>query len=448
MQFEAVAARIAVLACPPPAIDDDLDLGALSVGLDIRGLAPDVARIAVELACRRAEISDRLEAILPPPPAPPKPLWTDAEAWAEADIPKRQWVAPGYALRGAVTVLAGAGGVSKSSLAAAWGAALALGRAMGEFKPAAPGKALIFNVEDDSTEQRRRLSAILRQFDATPVDLGGRLVRVGPFQTGMLFEREQSSGHVSPTAAYDQLIELIEAERPDLVILDPLVELHGVDENDNTAVRSIIAQLRALAVTYNMGVLLVHHSKKGTAQSAGEVDSLRGASAIAGAARIVLTVTQMTGQEAENFGKRAKDGRHYFRVDGAKANYSALTECEWFERVQIPLDNSETIAAPVPWTPPQSAAGEDTIAAILADIAAGSPDGPWSPQLASSLRSVRGLFLRHGISGATAQGKMLTALTSERGVMVCTFMGKDRKPAKGLRVGGLPASAKWIEDDV
>jgi len=34
-------------------------------------------------------------------------IWVDDKGWTEADLPSRPWVARGYALRGAVTVVAG-----------------------------------------------------------------------------------------------------------------------------------------------------------------------------------------------------------------------------------------------------------------------------------------------------------------------------------------------------
>lgn len=379
-----------------------------------------------------------------PPEAIPPPLWVNSGGWNEAEIPRRAWVAPAYALRGAVTVLSGAGGVSKSTLAAAWGVSLALGKPIGNFKPSVRGKAVIFNVEDDADEQRRRLSAILRQFSALPDDLAGRLIRVGPQAAGAMVERDAKTGRVTATPAFDQMAEIIETHTPDLVIFDPLVELHNADENDNTALRSIVAQFRALAVRYNIAVLLVHHAKKGASEKAGDVDTMRGASAIAGAARIVLTVTAMTETEAGNFGMNGTAARHYFRVDGAKANYSALGEAGWFERIPYELDNGEIVAAPFPWTAPKAAAGAETIAAVLADIAKGSPDGPWSPKLSEDVRSIRQCFNRHGIPKGH-QSRFLAELTEQHGLTIGTFKGSNSKNARGLKTAeNLPANARWV----
>jgi hypothetical protein len=371
-------------------------------------------------------------------------LWVDSAAWVEADIPRRAWVAPGYALRGAVTVLSGAGGVSKSTLAASWCAALALGKPIGGFVPSERGKALLLNTEDDADEQRLRLSAILREAGAVPADIAGRLIRVGPGGVGTLIELHD--GNAYPTPAFERIEELIAEHKPDLIVLDPLVELHNAEENDNTALRSVVAMFRSLAKRHKVAVLLIHHSKKGTAQVAGDADTLRGASSIVGAARIVLTVVQMTKDEAEGFGLRANQAKHYFRVDGAKANYSSLQETEWFERVSYPLDNGEEMVAPVPWSPPTAPATDSVMGDILAGIAAGSADGPWSPQLGSSIRSIRNLLRQHGITAPGQQAKMMAELTATRGVTIAPYIDNYRKVMKGLRTAeGFPASARWTE---
>jgi hypothetical protein len=305
------------------------------------------------------------------------------------------------------------------------------------------------NVEDDAIEQRRRLSAILRQMGKVPADLRGRFIRVGPRGVGTLIERDPSTGRTYATPAMERINDLIEEHKPDLVVFDPLVELHNSEENDNGALRAVMAAFRSLAVQHNIAIVLVHHSRKGTSAIAGDADTLRGASSIVGAARIVITATGMTKDEATDFGFAANQARHYFRIDGAKANYSETGNVEWFERHGFELDNGEIVVAVVPWTPPRAAVTDDVVAAILIDIGKGSADGPWSPQLGSGLRSIRQLFVRHGITATTQQTKLLAELTGSRGVTVEAVKGADRKPTKGLRTAeGLPAAAPWITTGV
>src|SRR5690348_7108390 len=128
-----------------------------------------------------------------------EPLWFDDDDWIEGEIPRRPWVAPGYALRGSVTIVAGPPSALKSSLMLAWACSLALCVDYGDFRPRAAGKVVIYNVEDDRDEQRRRLSAVLRQFDAVPGDVHGNVIRTGPAGVGTLFEVDAETGFVHET---------------------------------------------------------------------------------------------------------------------------------------------------------------------------------------------------------------------------------------------------------
>jgi hypothetical protein len=283
------------------------------------------------------------------------PVWVDDDDWREEALPRRPWVAPGYAMRGAVTIVTGAPSAMKSSLMVAWGCAIALGQPHGPFRPVEHGSALIYNVEDDRTEQRRRLSAVLRQFDAVPADIRGKVIRVGPAGIGTLFLRgtKPDVDEIAPTTAMERLRELIRDRRPSVLIVDPLAELHTAEENDNTALRGIVAAFRAIAIEFDLAVIIVHHTRKGTL-APGDPDSARGASSIIGAGRVVLTLTAMSDEDADLLGvaKDRKARSAYVRLDDAKQNYSGIGDPVWFEKVLYTLDNGETVAAAVPWNPP------------------------------------------------------------------------------------------------
>lgn len=305
------------------------------------------------------------------------PILVDVAGWSEADIPVRPWVAPGYLMRGAVTVLSGPGSAGKSSLCVAWAIALALGERFAEFRPADPMTVLLYNVEDDHDEQRRRLSAALRQFDAKPSDLAERVIRVAPGGAGTLLRRDPLTGRLTFTRAMEALDTLIAARRPDVIVLDPLVELHDAEENDNQAIRMVMARLRQMAQQYRCAILLCHHARKGSSATPGDPDTLRGASAIVGAARVVLTLTVMSEEEAKTAGLKAEERFGYFRLDGAKSNYAPLHDAEWFQRISCDLVNGEQTAAATPWKP-TSPWKDVTIAdanAALDVIAAGRGDG-------------------------------------------------------------------------
>ena len=131
-------------------------------------------------------------------------LWVDAEAWTECQIPRRNWVAPGYALRGSVTILAGPPSAMKSSLTLAWTCSIALGRDYGDFRPGARGTVIVYGVEDDRDEQRRRLSATLRQFEAVPAEIRGRIIITGPKAVGTLLGFDRMRENYATQLRQDQ----------------------------------------------------------------------------------------------------------------------------------------------------------------------------------------------------------------------------------------------------
>ncbi len=116
-------------------------------------------------------------------------LTIDGGAWEPAEVPRRPWVAKGYLLRGAVTLVAGPPSALKSSLMLSWASSVALNKRFGEFRAVEAGVAIVYNVEDDQDEQKRRLEATLRQFGASPSDIAGKVFRVSPRSIGTLLTR-------------------------------------------------------------------------------------------------------------------------------------------------------------------------------------------------------------------------------------------------------------------
>ena len=379
-----------------------------------------------------------------PPEAEPKSapttFWIDAATWNEAAIPCRAWIAPRYLLRGSVSLLIGPPGVSKSLLALTWGSALALGAVHGDFAPLAQSRAAILNAEDDQNEQRRRLSAGLRQFGATPDDLGDRLMRIGAFGIAALMTKQD--GGIIFADAYHELSRIVAEHKIDVLMLDPMAELHEADENSNGELRHFVAALRALAVEHKIAILLVHHTRKG-AISPGDMDVARGASALIGAVRAAWTLTTMSESEAESF-NIPKDRRSYFaRLDDAKANYGPFGAPRWYEKTIIQIANGEMVAALVPWhAPVPRAASIEDCSAMLAEIERGVDGEPFSPRVARQKRSIRALLQRHGF---TASAHETISVLLDAGAEIANFRTAGRKIAQGLRHNGRPA-ADWIDE--
>jgi hypothetical protein len=313
----------------------------------------------------------------------------------------------------------------KSSLMLAWGCAGALGKPHGDFHPREPVTVIIFNVEDDADEQRRRLSAALRQFEATPGDIARKLICIGPKETGTLLACTDD-GEIVATPLMMRLREIIAERRPALFVADPFGELHGVDENSNTAVRAVIAQFRALAVEFDMAVVLVHHTRKGTAEP-GDPDILRGGSAIVGGGRSIFTLLPMSEKDAESLGQATdrKTRTRYVRLDDPKHNYADIGGAKWYEKVIYVLDNTEAIPAAIPWSPPNLWAAITPAVAnrILDDIDAGIDTGleggkrRYSAAPQATGRAAWKVVTRH-VSVTEAQAREIVRTWVKNGVLV------------------------------
>ncbi len=384
--------------------------------------------------------------LIPSPPPGAGALWCRSDDWAEADIPERPWIAHGYLLRGSVTVAAGAGGAGKSSLMVGWAVAAALGAPFGRFRPKAPCRVLTYNVEDDDDEQRRRFSAALRPFGRSPRDLAGRVFRCGPHDVGTLIERDPQTGEAVSSEAFARLEAIVGETKPDVVMLDPMVELHGEDENDNVALRRVVAVFRAFAAKHGCAVILIHHSRKGAV--AGDAEGIRGAGAIVGAARVALTVATMTEDEAAQLNIPPDLRRSFFRVDSAKGNYARAGEAAWHELVEHELDNGDLVAAAVPWQPraPQrrpEGPPPEAMALVMAEAARGSAFGPYSPRLAPDQpRSIAAVMAKHGVTRPADQ-KIALQLMQKQGWTVQEFYDRDGDKRNGLRSPEGAPETKW-----
>lgn len=293
-------------------------------------------------------------------PKPRQGLWMD-DADEFGDIPTRPWLVPGVMLRGSVTLLSGQGAGGKSSYVVGLTLSMAAGIQYGKATPIGPLRGINYNTEDDRDEQRRRYTAFVGASGAIPKEALKSVIRVGPEGVGTLFQRDPDTGEVTPTDALDDLKALIIEQQADYLFVDPLAELHTADENDNTSMRSILAAFRQLAKELDIAVVILHHDRKGVG-IAGDVDRMRGASALQGAARIVLTLTRMTDEEAQALGIPPEQKSSFIRIDNAKANYTPLGEAAWYQLTGQTIPNGEQVAAALPWTPP------DRIAALTGEM--------------------------------------------------------------------------------
>jgi hypothetical protein len=127
-----------------------------------------------------------------------------------------------------------------------------------------PGRVLLYAAEDAQHIVRARLEGICH---AAGCDLEALDVQVITAETLRLdLDRDR-----------ELLEQTVAALQPRLLILDPFVRLHRIDENSSGEVAPLLAYLRELQRRHTLSVLLVHHARKSSGNArAGQ--ALRGSS--------------------------------------------------------------------------------------------------------------------------------------------------------------------------
>jgi hypothetical protein len=286
--------------------------------------------------------------------------------WQDLDpetIEPRRWLYGRHYLAGAVSATIADGGVGKSILALTEAIAMATMRPLLGIKPwrhpewesSARLEVFYYNAEESLEELQRRVIAICQHYE---IDLNELMPKHGGCASLTLM-----SGHDYPlvigTSGKDGVtftdhVEFLNDCEVDVIILDPLVSIHGCPENDNSAIDAIVKRLGRIAVTGCIkAVELVHHARKpaqgGTIEISG--NDARGASAVFDGVRSLRTLNRMT--EAEALRAKVEDHRSYFRADGGKANYAAgAAESEWYRHQSVLLPNGDDVGVVVPWHMP------------------------------------------------------------------------------------------------
>jgi AAA domain len=143
------------------------------------------------------------------------------------------------------------------------------------------------------------------------------------------------------SSGFEALDSALDATRPDVLILDPLVVFCGGGNiNDNAAMAQVMRRLKSLAVKYDCAILIVHHTRKGGER--GDPEAIGGAAAIVNLARRALMPVPMTEDEAQAFGILPSERLQYFKLVDAKANFTRRSaDSPWYELHSIELPNAE-----------------------------------------------------------------------------------------------------------
>ena len=165
-----------------------------------------------------------------------------------------------------VGVIGGAPKCSKTWLGLDLALSVATGTAcLGKYAVPRPGPVLVYLAEDALPVVRQRVEGMARH---RGLDLDAVDVHVITAPVLRLDRDPQRS----------RLFETAKRLRPRLLLLDPLVRLHGIDENNATEVAGLLAYFRTLQRRLDLSVVLVHHTRKNAGGGIAAGQGLRGSS--------------------------------------------------------------------------------------------------------------------------------------------------------------------------
>lgn len=295
-------------------------------------------------------------AVVPLRPVVARPyVWRDP-----ASIPTRPWIYGRQLLRGSVSVVIAPGATGKTALLIGTALALATGRPLlGKAVWERPQTVWLWNLEDSEEEIARLVQAAALHWSICADDLRGRLYLNNALEGSDLKTAVATrDGFEICEPIIEALVSELVARRVDVLVVDPFVSSHSVNENDNGAIDAVAKQWAMVAVRAACSIVLVHHSKKlGGAEVSAEAS--RGASALANAARSVLALNRMSDDEADKFGIEGEDRRRLFRAYDDKNNRAPPAESsDWFRLESVSLENgdgeqpADSMQVVVPWSPP------------------------------------------------------------------------------------------------
>jgi RecA-family ATPase len=176
----------------------------------------------------------------------------------------QRWLVEGLWGASSVGVIGGAPKCAKTWLGLDMALSVATGTpCLGKYAVPEPGPVLVYLAEDALPVVRERVAGMARHRGLNLAEVDIHVI-------------------TAPTLRLDRdrdrlrLLETTRRLRPRLLLLDPLVRLHGIDENNAGEVAELLAYFRSLQRQLDLSVLLVHHTRKNAAGGVATGQGLRG----------------------------------------------------------------------------------------------------------------------------------------------------------------------------
>jgi RecA-family ATPase len=175
--------------------------------------------------------------------------------------PPRRFIIDQWLPAGCVTSLYGPGGIGKSLLVQQAGTAISTGRPFFGAK-VEKGPVLGFMAEDDNDELWRRQIRINEWAACDMADVDANLLLHGRVGMDNTFVVYPSTGVPSIQPFHERVRKAALIYKPVVIILDPIAQIFGGDENNRFQVTHFVNVMTGLAREFNCAVLMPGHPAK------------------------------------------------------------------------------------------------------------------------------------------------------------------------------------------
>lgn len=278
--------------------------------------------------------------------------WTDPKS-----LPRREFAFGTHYIRKYVSVTVAPGGLGKTANSIVETLAMVSGKPLAGTKPTERLNVWLFNSEDPRDELQRRIMAACIKYKLEPADLsshheGGHLyLDTGREQELVIAVEDKKAGVRIVQPVVEAVVAQIKQHKIDVMIVDPFVSTHSVNENDNGAIDKVAKLWAQIADQTNCSIDIVHHLRK-LADREATVEDARGAVALIGAARSVRILNRMSDKQAKDAAVSEQDRFGYFSINHGKSNLTPLSnKMDWRRLEGVPLGNGRGLSKPQDFAP-------------------------------------------------------------------------------------------------
>ena len=320
-------------------------------GARSKGWAPQPSQVAQLMAAQVPQVAATAPEIATQ--ADDEPTWpTLLSEFDESALPRREWIYGTDYIRSYISVVASAGGIGKTSNAIVEALCICTGKPLLRSEVKQTCNVWVINLEDPRSELQMRTLAAMKYYQLTEAQVRGKLFLDGEDTIQVTLAAEGRDGLQLNDGLVAAMVAKIKENNIGVIIIDPFVSTHLVNENSNASIQAVVALFRKIARDTHSSISLVHHVRKGNGDEA-TIDSVRGAGSLIGAARAARVMNRISKDDAERVGIDPKEARSVFRIDDGKANLAPPSEEAVYRKMHgVQIDNGEWIGVAIPFDLP------------------------------------------------------------------------------------------------